>query len=270
VSANTDLTYQLVGAIRRACIAIRDHYEGSLDGPRKGGNVGGGAASEEPPLPVSVHVLDARRETHMDLAHYARVIYGEVRDINGGEIQTRISDDEQGQPLELAAFIDRWAQRLAEEVPIEAETCADDLARHARRLKALALPDRRDWMPLGECPVTVADDAGNAVECGTQVRAYPDEDEVHRFVTCPGCGTEDTIQWWMSQIVPEASDLAHASAVIACVAMRTMKPLSHEQLRQWASREVIQRHGKDMKGRTLYSLAAVLAYVQTQTKEEVA
>jgi hypothetical protein len=74
----------------------------------------------------------------------------------------------------------------------------------------------------------------------------------------------------MSQIVPEGSDLAHADAVIACVTMRTFQPLTHGQLRQWAYLGNIQRHGKDTKGRTLYSSKAVLAYAQHQIKEEAA
>jgi hypothetical protein len=125
-------------------------------------------------------------------------------------------------------------------------------------------------MALGECPVTVADAQGNSVPCGTPLRAYPDEDETHRFVKCHGCGTEDTIEWWMSQIVPEAADHTHAKAIIACVAMRTGTLVTDTLLWKWASRGFIQRHGKDLKGRTLYSSAAVLAYVQHQIKEEAA
>jgi hypothetical protein len=273
-------THAMVGVIRAACWSIRDHYEGSLDGPRRGGNVGGSTASEEPPLPVSVHVLDARRETHMDLAHYARVIYGEVRDINGGEIQTRISDDEQGQPLELAAFIDRWAQRLAEECPADAQRCAKELARHAAKLKALALPDRRDWMPIGDCPVTVADADGNSVPCGAEVRAYNREDDSGwtsdstgasrrkigriQFIVCPGCGTEDTLAWWMSQILgnPDAKPLVTAAELISIVARDMSLILTQPQIRKWAERNQIPRAGRDSKGRVLYDHAVIVALIR--------
>ena len=258
--------YELVGSIRRACNDIADHYEGALDGPRRGGSVGGGSGSKEPPLPVSAHILDVRRDTHTDLAHWARVVYELVRNGEGGQISQRITDDEQQQPMALAAFIGHWAQGLADADQGEAELCAEELRGHADKLRRLALPDRRDWMPIGDCPVTVADPAGNPVACGVKVRAYPDK----QFIQCPGCGTEDTLAWWMSQIVPEGSDRATATQVIAYVAMRGSLILHHDQIRKWASLGHIKRHGKDVKGRTLYSSAAVLAYAEKQTKEEVA
>jgi hypothetical protein len=74
----------------------------------------------------------------------------------------------------------------------------------------------------------------------------------------------------MSQIVPEGSDKATATEVIAYVAMRGSQIIHHDQIRKWASLGHILRHGKDVKGRTLYSSSAVLAYAQQQTKEEVA
>lgn len=256
-------THEVIGAIRRACYAIVDYWDGSLDGPRVAGRVGGGSTSGEPPLPVSAVVLDDRRDAHTDLAHWARVILEVVVDGEGRRMTWRIPTDEQQQPPALAAFVAHWAERLTSLDRAEAELCAEELAAHADKLRHHALPDRRDWMPIGECPVTVADADGNPVPCGAKVRAYAER----QFIACPGCGTEDTLAWWMSQIVPEGSDLAPADAVIACVTSRTFRPLTHEQIRQWASRGFIQRHGKDVKGRTLYSSAAVLAYVQTQAKE---
>jgi hypothetical protein len=163
----------------------------------------------------------------------------------------------------MAAFLLRHAEWISWHDA--GEDCARELRRVARKVSAItAPPPPRQWMPIGECPVTVADADGNSVVCGAKVRAYPDR----AFIACPSCGTEDTLAWWMSQIVPEGSDLAHADAVIACVTMRTFRPLSHEQIRKWAHRGFIQRHGKDTKGRTLYSSAAVLAYAQYQKAEE--
>ena len=91
-----------------------------------------------------------------------------------------------------------------------------------------------------------------------------------QFIKCPGCGTEDTIDWWISQIVPEGSDKATATEVIAYVAMRGGEILHHDQIRKWKSLGHIRGHGKDVKGRTLYSSAAVLAYAMTKTKEAAA
>jgi|SRR5690348_8236743 len=277
--------YQTVGAIRRACNDISDHWEGSLSGPRVTGSIGGSAGSKEPPTPVGVDVLDARRDAHGDLAHWARVVLELVVDGEGRRMTWTLPDDDT-QPLALAAFVSHWAERLADIDQAEAELCAEELAKHGHKLKALALPDRRDWMPIGDCPVTVADADGNSVECGATVRAYDrvaestawtsEADGAGRkieriqFIRCPGCGTEDTLAWWMSQIIPEGSDRATASEVIAYVAMCAGLILHHDQIRKWASLGNIQRHGKDVKGRTLYSSAAVLAYARRQEKEAVA
>lgn len=252
----------LAGQIRRDLWAIRDTYDEALEPVRRasGSQV---KASKEPPLPIGAHVLDVRREAHVDLTYWTRFLLDEVRDINDEPLQHG--------PTSLAVevlvpFIATWVDWLITNAPDDADNLATDAGKHARELRAITDPARREWLPIGECPVTVADAEGNSVACGAKVRAYPERP----FIACESCGTEDTMEWWMSQIVPEGSDLAHADAVIACVVSRTFQPLTHEQLRQWASRGFVVRHGKDTKGRTLYSSKAVLAYAQHQTKEEAA
>lgn len=289
--------YQMVGSIRRSLVSIRDHYDMALIPPSRTGMkeptkaVTGekmkyaGKTMRHSPPPVDIGVLQARIDAHSDLSHYCRVILFEVTDINGNPIQTKLRPDD---PIMLAWFIDTWAARLAEECPAEAVRCEADLRKHATILTHMAYPSRRDWMPIGDCPVTVADADGNSVPCGARVRAYdrtdfddvawtsgtgvPSERKLKRvqFVKCPSCGTEDTLGWWMSQIVPEGSDHATATEVIAYVAMHAGMIVSAAQIRQWATREHIQRHGRDIKGRTLYSSSAVLAYAQHQTEEEAA
>lgn len=268
--------YELVGSIRSALLAISDHYDMALIPAKMTAGVKlptapspdshmkyAGKVYAESPAPTNLDVIETRRRTHADLLHYTRVIQFEVTDIDGGTIATRIDG---GNVDELCDFIGRWADRLATECPAEAERAASDLAAHGRKLKGHALPNKRDWMPVGDCPVTVADADGNSVQCGAKVRAYTDK----QFIQCPECGTEDTLAWWMSQIVPEGSDTATATQVIAYVAMRGSLILHHDQIRKWASLGHIQRHGKDVKGRTLYSSSAVLAYAQDRVKEEVA
>jgi hypothetical protein len=286
--------HALAGQIRKDLWSIRDFYEEALNPPRLTSGIklptqpvpddrikyAAKVVPHSPP-PVDLAVIEARQKAHHDLLHYTRIIQFEVTDINGGTIQTRVDG---GDIASLAVFIDTWAVHLVEQTS-EGEMAAADFAKHAKTLRRMARPDRRDWMPIGECPVTVADAEGNPVPCGEQVRAYDrtvdegytvgefgTERKLKRiqFIRCPGCGTEDTLAWWMSQIVPEGSDLAHADAVIACVVSRTFQPLTHEQLRQWAARGFVMRHGKDTKGRTLYSSKAVLAYAQHQIKEEAA
>jgi len=279
-------TYELVGSIRAALTQIADYYDRSLDGPRQSGTVGGATGTKEAPIPVPIATIEIRKATRKCLRYWVGFIYDEVRDADNGHIRTIVDGDD---IPAMCSHVDRWADILAGQWPGEAEDLRNEARKHGKALKHLAVPERREWMPIGECPVTVADADGNSVPCGHQVRAYDRTEEDTsvayssggdkppglklkriQFIECPGCGTEDTLSWWMSQIVPEGSDRATASEVIAFVAMRAGMVLHHEQLRQWASRGFIRRHGKDTKGRTLYSSAAVLAYAQSQTKEDAA
>lgn len=271
--------YETVGNIRRACQQITDHWEGSLSGPRVSGDIGGSAGSKEPPAPVSLDILDARHEAHGDLAHWARVVLQTVVDGEGHRMDWTLPDDDT-QPLALAAFVSHWAERLTALDHLEAELCAEELTKHGRRLKSLALPDRRDWIPIGDCPITVADANGNSVECGHQVRAYDQVQDASvwtsdttdagrkieriQFIRCPGCGHEDTLAWWMSQIVgnPEAKPLVTADELISVVARDLGHILTHATIRQWVHRNQIPKAGKDAKGRNLYDHAIVVALIR--------
>lgn len=275
--------YELVGSIRRNLADIAANYDEALDPVRRaaGSFVTG---SREKPMPVAEHVLELRDEVRRDMTYWARFILDEAKGADGGPLQR---GPESVEVVDLVPFVAHWVDWLLTERPDDAENLATEAKSHADSLRAIVFPIGRDWMPLGECPVTVARD-GNPEPCGGQVRAYDrtaqssvawssDPEAQARetpkriqFIKCPDCGTEDTLAWWMSQIAPEGSDLAVADTVIACVTSRTFRPLTHEQLRQWATRGFVQRHGKDLKGRTLYSTAAVLNYAQDQTKEEVA
>lgn len=264
--------YELVGSIRTALTAITDYYDMALipatrptiklpttpspDAKIKYAPRG----MKEAPAPTSLDALDARRETSNDLRYWVGFIFDEIRDHNDDHIRTVVNGDS---IKAMTDHISRWADHIVTQFPDDADNLNQEMRKHASKLRGLAYPDRRDWMPIGDCPVTVADAAGNSVQCGAKVRAYAEK----QFIECPNCGTNDTLAWWMSQIVPEGSDLAHADAVIACVVSRTFQPLTHEQLRQWASRDHIKRHGKDTKGRTLYSSSAVLAYATKQIEE---
>jgi hypothetical protein len=256
------MTDNLAGQIRRDLWAIKDTFDEALQ-PARRATSSHVTTTKEPPLPIAAHVLDVRADTRRDLIYWTGFIIDNVRDINGDQLQhTPRSLDVDA----LVPFIATWVDWLITNTPDDADNLASEATKHARELKGITDPARRDWLPIGECPVTVADPQGNPAVCGAKVRAYPER----AFIACQSCGTEDTMDWWMSQIVPEASDLAHADAVIACVASRTYLMLSHTQLRQWASRGLILRHGKDVRGRTLYSSKAVLAYAKDQTKEEAA
>ena len=243
--------YATAGDIRRALAAITDHYDVALHPPKRGGG-GGGSVSKEPPPPVSVDVLDARADTHRDLVYYAQVVLMECTGAEGQTITTRVdAADVRG----LARFLDVWAEHLARGNPTEAEGCARDLTAHASKLRGMALPDRRDWMPLGTCPLEVEVDGALTV-CAGQVRAYPG-----REPQCQKCGTEAVASWWERVMFPdvELAEMVTADELVL-VLHRAFggTPIKPSTIRQWIRREVIVGSGKDDKGRTLFSREAVI------------
>jgi len=196
-----ETTPNLTGRIRRDLYAIIDHYDETLE-PQQRGSIKlptqapkgtpiryAPKALKEAPAPVSLHVLDARREAHRDLHFWARFVMGEVRDINGNNIRAHIDGTN---TAALATFVAHWADRITDDHPEDAENLANEAEKHARTLRALAQPARRDWIPIGQCP-TPAEDG----PCGGQVRAYTETGHA----TCAQCGTDDTINGWVTRIV---------------------------------------------------------------------
>ena len=252
--------YEIAGHIRHALASITDHYDVALHPPKRGGG-SGGKASKEPPPPVSVDVLDARAATHKDLVYYAQIVLMECTSAEGEQITTRVdAADVRG----LAKFLDTWAEHLARGNPLEAEACARYLSEHASKLKGMALPDRRDWMPLGTCPLeAMVDPAGDPAVCGGQVRAYPERDP-----QCQKCGTTAVASWWERVMFPdvELSEMVTADELVL-VLHRAFggSPVKPSTIRQWIKREVIVPSGKDDKGRTLFSRSAVVYAVSRRT-----
>jgi hypothetical protein len=201
-------------------------------------------------------LISLRHEITALLAEWARLVI----DHRGTQHHTPTTTDTNG----LCLFLERHAQWLSGHPA--APDAITELRQAANQVRTLAVPKRRDWLPIGDCPVTIANPQGNPTPCAGKVRAYPNR----QFIRCPHCGTEDTLAWWMSQIIPEGSDLGNADTVIAFVVSRTFRPISHEQLRQWATRGQVLRHGRDVKGRTLYSSHATLDWVVNQTREAAA
>src|SRR5690349_8887400 len=141
----------MAGAIRKALLEITDHYDDALIPPRLTSGVKQPTAPvpadvhkikparkvfEHSPAPVSLAVLDARRDAHADLAHYARVVLNEV---NEGAITTHVNGES---PFALARFLDVWALALAEQLPEEASAAArlPRPRRHAAAVRASRPP----------------------------------------------------------------------------------------------------------------------------------
>ena len=246
----------LEDAIRLACFTIAADYDASLHGKRQGGRGDFTTGSKEPPPPVPLHTIDVRAECCDRLAGWALMI-AETKDLHP-RINVRDA------PL-LARFVEKWAQWLSTHEA--GGLCEAELTDSAQKITRLASPERRDYLVIGVCPVSVAVD-GSPAPCGGQVRAYTERN----LIQCRRCGTEDTLAWWESQIVPnlEAKALLTGSEVCIVVHRQTTQVVAESTVRQWAVRGFVQRHGKDTKGRTLYSWLAVVMYVQSGQREVAA
>lgn len=122
---------------------IRRYYDTALDGPKAvdESEIKSGAAPE----PLSLDVLEARRDVLHDLHFWAKFILDEV---NGGTITTTV------QPTvpDMAAFIDRWCDLLIEQFPDDAANLEAETGKHARKLEALSKGWRTKRVQIGKCP----------------------------------------------------------------------------------------------------------------------
>lgn len=164
-------------------------------------------------------------------------------------------------------FLDRWAGRLAEHEA--ADDAHEELRDLARRVEWTCDPERPDWMILGECPVEVEQRDGTLGPCGGKVRAWPAVGK-ERDPRCTRCGTVAVVDWWMSHILgnPSAKALVTGSELVGIIAWSLHWTVTHEQIRQWASRGKIQREGKDSKGRTLYDHRRVVDAVRDDVRAQ--
>jgi hypothetical protein len=114
--------------------------------------------------------------------------------------------------------------------------------REARRRAYLSRPER---IPIGHCPA-----------CRTMVRAKPEEETI----TCPGCGDAGVLSWWVGRLVlgPDAGQHASARDLAPWLSVRTGTVVQQGTIRQWASRGLLIRQGRDGQGRTLYDIASAL------------
>jgi hypothetical protein len=225
--------YELVGSIRRDLQRIADNYDEALDPVRRaaGSPVKG---SKEPPLPVSAHILDVRADAHRDLMFWARFLLDEVRDVNGDPLQHGPTSVEVG---ELVPFVSRWVDWLLREMPDDGENLATEASKHARALSGIVLgPKVREWVSLGDCPLTVARD-GESVPCEAPLRAYPGKN----FIACKGCGHEDTLDWWRAKLVGHRPVLVGAKELVDILLIDLKVSVDADTVRQWAHRGKIAR-----------------------------
>jgi len=153
----------------------------------------------------------------------------------------------------LVEFLQRWARWFSGHEA--AQDATDEIATWAGRVQAAAVPQRRDWMPLGACPREVEIEGVLAV-CGGPVRAHPG-----REPECQRCGTSAPAAWWERLMFPDAEIATLVTAdELVLVLHRAFggTPVKPTTIRQWISRRVIEPSGQDDKGRTLFNRAYVV------------
>lgn len=170
---------------------------------------------------------------------------------------------------DMVAFLERHARWMSGHEA--AEDMMVEIQDRAKIVKGFAVPERREWMSIGSCPLEVPTEDGGVRACGGQVRAWPEGiakvDERGQIVTeersptCQGCGTEAVVAWWERTMFPEAGE-SHAlvtatelTTVLHATMGRVVKPST---LRQWIRRGWIEHSGQDEQGRTLYDRGAVV------------
>ena len=200
-------------------------------------------ASKEPPLPINAHVLDVRRDVVQTLAFWAKVVHDE-RDLN--------SYHDLGDVFDSARLVETHTAWLLQHDDLPG--FADDIARLASDVQGIALPERKERVRVGKCPVTVARD-GEQAECGETVWAYPERD----FIKCRGCGTEDTVAWWRSKMLGSRPGLVTARDLVDYLFVDHRILVEPATVRVWVHRGKVERSGKDDKGRWLYDWAKIEA-----------
>jgi len=236
--------------IRKALADIERHYDDTLDPARRASGSHVLTSIVDAPLPISADILDKRAHCRARMTYWCIVV---IRDrdlhterLSGFDVPAmadllRRHSDWLG---EQDGLIDRLGR--VQHPASELEQCASDL-------RGIAAPYRRDWHPLGTCPLEVDSEDGPVI-CGGQVRAYPDKDPF-----CDTCGTVAVTSWWEKVMFddPELTRLLTAAELVLFVHNQFGKVVTEVCIRQWIKRGIITRAGSDDKGRTLFDKGAV-------------
>ena len=235
--------HELAAQIREDLAAILEHYDQTLK-PIRGASGSHVKTSKEPPLPISVNVLDARAMCRSRVGGWVQIVLEEQK------LNTTFYA---GDLPALVKFLDTHADWLA---TFEAgRDAAYEIALSAQELKALAMPRVKAWMKIGTCPLKVERD-GEQVICGGLVQAYPDKDP-----KCQKCGTDGVVAWWERVMFPEMGVMHRfvtAPELITFLHQQIGRRVAEVTIRQWLNKGLIDSTGKDPDGRNLYDKREVI------------
>jgi hypothetical protein len=222
--------------IREALRAFPGLYAALLIPTRPGGRSPIRLRGHAPPLPIQDRPRQERAAIRACLVSWCLLLaedFGCTLPADGVEVMVHHVAVQAGRLL-----ASDHAERLHHDV-----TTA---ARHARRC---AYPSRPERLAIGRCPAQLDDGS----TCGATVRARPEDENV----TCPGCGDAGVLSWWHTRLVPsvDGSPLATGADLAAWLSVQTGRVVTEQAVRHWAHKGHITRHGKDLRGRTLYSVA---------------
>lgn len=182
-------TYETVGAIRRACADIRDHWDAML-APTGGSGQHGAATARitaddhdtaEHDIDRATRIVSLRREVVDVLNAISRWV------MEDRPVTKALPDGTDA--LSMCEFVDRHAEWIA---PLdEADNCYETnrLRELAGRVVKLVAPPRKEWHYLGDCPFVVED-----WFCAGRIRVPIGGEQSE--AACSDCGQPAPVRWW--------------------------------------------------------------------------
>jgi len=175
----------------------------------------------------------------------------------------------------LSAFVARSAEWLAAH-PDAGKHAADLRAISHGRVWALAYPSGPTSIYIGQCPLMVTyvteDLGGKQLLAPGRCDERLDWDGKTALITCPGCDTAETVEWWQREIVGETGGVVDAQMAASWLSLHWYRDVRPSVVANWASRGKLarlmaepERPGvepkprRDERGHVLFSLADVKA-----------
>lgn len=189
-------------------------------------------------------------------------------------------------PLQRHRYADTSVEALSALVSTSAEWLAahPDAGQHAADLRAishgrvwgLAYPSGPKSIYIGQCPLMVTfiieDADGKQQLTPGRCDERLDWDGKTALITCPGCETAETVEWWQREIVGETGGVVDAQMAASWLSLHWYRDVRPSVILNWASRAKVarlmaepERPGaepkprRDERGHVLFSLVDVKA-----------